>query len=278
MRQEHKQKNIVSPSKKLPLKQRRRLMQKEWIETIHRETGDSYSKIARSCGLAQSTISRFMDDVQTKGALSATTEEKLQAAYPEFPSKQTEIRSTGENSQVASATNFKILQPHQVNVIGCVQAGLWREAMERSYEDCYTIPAYVPEAYQHLPYYGLSVRGESMNLVFPEGSVVIVANFANLERGPETGDYVIVQRRDPYSSSFEATVKAFQRKENGEIMLWPRSSDPKFQRPFILKDESTYSNTDQSEYLDSAEAPEISVLGLVIGVQIPTPKCVFDAK
>ncbi|QCE32774.1 hypothetical protein FAI41_03790 [Acetobacteraceae bacterium] len=272
MCEENKQKNIFSPFKKLDTKNRRRVLQKKWIENIRQETGDSYSKIARNCGLAQSTISRFMDDTQTTGVLSATTEEKILSIYG------AETPNPLKNQHFRTFPSPKLLTTHQINVIGSVQAGLWREAMELSHEDRYQIAAHVPEKYKTIPYYGLLVQGESMNRIFPDGSIVIVANFLDLARGPETGDYVIVQRRDPYSAAFEATVKAFQQCENGEMLLWPRSTDPHFQRPFVLKNEAAFSLEESkgSEQIDNAGASDITILGLVIGVQISTPKCVFD--
>ncbi len=58
-----------------------RMRQKAWIERISQVSGHSYSRIAKECNLAQTTISRFMDDAQSSNALSARTEEKIRARY-----------------------------------------------------------------------------------------------------------------------------------------------------------------------------------------------------
>lgn len=58
-----------------------RTRQKAWIDHIARLSGHSYSRIAKECHLAQTTVSRFMDDAQSSNALSARTEEKIRARY-----------------------------------------------------------------------------------------------------------------------------------------------------------------------------------------------------
>lgn len=58
-----------------------RTRQKAWIDHIAQLSGHSYSRIAKECHLAQTTVSRFMDDAQSSNALSARTEEKIKARY-----------------------------------------------------------------------------------------------------------------------------------------------------------------------------------------------------
>lgn len=58
-----------------------RTRQKAWIDHIAQLSGHSYSRIAKECHLAQTTVSRFMDDAQSSNALSARTEEKIRARY-----------------------------------------------------------------------------------------------------------------------------------------------------------------------------------------------------
>lgn len=72
--------------------------------------------------------------------------------------------------------------------------------------------------------FGLEVRGDSMNLVYPEGTILECVWYFGNEVIPD-GKRVIVQRthRD---GTLEATVKELIRDEDGVEWLVPRSSNP----------------------------------------------------
>lgn len=148
----------------------------------------------------------------------------------------------------------------RVEVIGAVQAGVFTEAMEWDYDRRYFVSFPENDGYDpDLPRYGLEVKGESMNKTFPAGSVVCVINFYDLNRPPETGDYVVIQRRATCVPGAEATVKALQIMDDGSWRLWPQSTEPEFQQPLIIP-------PNNSDSQDTAEAPEIEVKGLVVGL------------
>lgn len=94
------------------------------------------------------------------------------------------------------------------------------------------------------------VRGPAADKIYPEGSVLIVQLFPNKDYVPETGHRVISEHRK--HGLIEATVKEIQISDDGRIWLWPRSTDPNFQQPVALGDNS-----------------DISVVGLVIGSYVP---------
>jgi hypothetical protein len=77
----------------------------------------------------------------------------------------------------------------------------------------------------------MRVVGESMNLLFPHGSIV---EYVKLLAAPEllvSGKRVIVQReRD--DGSFEVTVKEYVVDDTGRQWLVPRSTHPEFQTPW----------------------------------------------
>ncbi|MFT8953764.1 MAG: LexA family transcriptional regulator [Gluconobacter sp.] len=156
-------------------------------------------------------------------------------------------------------------QTTQIEVRGDVQAGLWREAIEWPAIDWYAITVPLDTAYKGFHRYGLKVCGQSMNKVFPEGSVVVVINFGDLGVNPKTGDFVIaVQRND--TGEYEATVKAVQIQEDGTVILWPQSWDPAFQSPIIIPAHDGH---------DQAGAPDIAIQALVVGSYQPNPKALF---
>tara|TARA_R110002051_G_scaffold316556_2_gene396335 strand:- start:6335 stop:6640 length:306 start_codon:yes stop_codon:yes gene_type:complete len=68
-----------------------------------------------------------------------------------------------------------------------------------------------------------------MNLHYPEGTIVVCCPAA--QTGIRDGDHVIVEHRR--NGQVETTVKEVVQ-ERGGVALWPRSSDPAFQRPTKL--------------------------------------------
>lgn len=155
----------------------------------------------------------------------------------------------------------------QIEVRGDVQAGVWREAIEWPAVDWYAITVPIDTAYQGFHRYGLKVCGQSMNKVFPDGSVVVVINFGDLGRLPKTGDFVVAVQRDSKTDQYEATVKAVQIRDDGTVILWPQSWDPAFQTPVILP---------LHDGGDSAETPDVMIQALVVGSYQPNPKASFS--
>jgi len=117
----------------------------------------------------------------------------------------------------------------QALVIGRVQAGQWQKAITFVDEaDTRIVPCVLPEHIivkgTRAPVFGLSVVGDSMDEVFPEGSVLICLPIHEMSGEVEDGDYVVVHRIDP-DGLYEATCKQY-RLVDGEMWLAPRSSNP----------------------------------------------------
>lgn len=149
----------------------------------------------------------------------------------------------------------------QVMVVGAVQAGVFREALQWPEEDWKSAPVSALNAWKHLPQFGLDVRGPSMNRIYPEGSTVICVNWweAGLENGQLSGKRVVVLRRDPKGGGFEATVKEIHIDESGVFWLWPKSTDPNYQTPWRV--ESLAPKSDDND--------DIRIAALVIGAFVP---------
>lgn len=77
---------------------------------------------------------------------------------------------------------------------------------------------------------GFEIKGESMNLKFPDKTVVVVVSYIELGKQPKSGDYVIVRRRNKIGD-IEASCKEYVVDSSGTAWLWPRSTDPRFQAP-----------------------------------------------
>ncbi|MDB5453850.1 MAG: hypothetical protein JWO33_2428 [Caulobacteraceae bacterium] len=134
----------------------------------------------------------------------------------------------------------------RVPVRGVVQAGAWSEVgVEEAPHDWTFFEA---QEYQRAQLFALDVRGPSMNRVFPDGSRVICAQ--PHEAGVRDGDYVAVRRTR--GGMVETTLKQLVVEAGGQIMLYPRSTDPAHQTPLRLE-----------RAPESQEGPE--VIGVVVG-------------
>lgn len=108
-------------------------------------------------------------------------------------------------------------------VKGEVAAGVWRTALEAPEDEweSFTGRADVTAELKHR--FGLRICGDSMNLIYPPGTIVeCVSTFGRAE--PEPGKRVVVVRTNT-NNEVEATVKELI-EEEGEMWLVPRSTNP----------------------------------------------------
>jgi transcriptional regulator with XRE-family HTH domain len=140
-----------------------------------------------------------------------------------------------------------------ITVKGSAQAGTWVESMEWDRDHWYAITAPQDTRYGNIQRYGVEVRGPSMDMLYPPGTVLICVKFLDLAAEPSHGQRVIVTRRRP-SGLIEATVKEFQVEDSGDAWLVPKSSSPQHQAPIPLNDGSS---------------EEVGIIALVIGSYRP---------
>lgn len=191
-------------------------MEASWIKAELDKPGRSQSALARFMGLDPSSVNRI-----TKGErqIKAQEAEKIKAYL--------------------AATQRGGLLPHgnqpeaarMIPVIGTVEAGAWRESAN-DYMEQLDIPVVDHRVFDG-EVFALRVAGPSMNLMYPDGSFVVVRPF---QGGPlPIGKRVVVRRvRD---GLHEMTVKELTQLPTGELELWPRSTDPRFQAPVLYEAE-----------------------------------------
>lgn len=78
------------------------------------------------------------------------------------------------------------------------------------------------------------VRGPSMNKILPDGALVHVVSAIDIRYEPKTDDLVIAVRRRAQGAFIERSIKQVVATPEGEVQLWPRSHDPRFQTPLVL--------------------------------------------
>lgn len=120
-----------------------------------------------------------------------------------------------------------------ITVVGAVQAGRFTDALEWPESDRYAIAVPVPEGMRHLRPYGVEVRGDSMNELYPHGTVAVVVKLIRLGRDPQDGERVVCFRRGP-GEDFEATIKELRRRADGSWWLYPRTTNPELMAPWRL--------------------------------------------
>jgi SOS-response transcriptional repressor LexA len=118
-------------------------------------------------------------------------------------------------------------------VKGEVAAGVWKQAMEWDRTDWV---AYQGGSHISAPIearFGLIVAGESMNEVYPPGTVLdcVSCLHAGIEE-VKSGQRVIVVRTR-VDGEVEATVKEYQETPEG-VWLVPKSRNPAYQQPIPL--------------------------------------------
>lgn len=207
------------------IQQTLRAKQKAWIDRIKNATGKSYTEIARESGCAASTVYRFMNG-DSLYCLSAATEAKIRSKFGETPEKIDRIIPISISS---------------IPVVGIVQAGLWQAEYARPFNSVDEFVSVGPDPrYPGIPRCAFKVIGDSMNLLYPSGTTVIVVSFFDLARTPKTGEKVIVVKSvDGYE---EATIKEIEILNDGRVALWPRSTNPEYSQAIILPDYSSISD------------------------------------
>lgn len=96
------------------------------------------------------------------------------------------------------------------------------------------------------------VRGDSMNRLVPDGSLVHVVDAVGMGYAPRHDDLVVVIRTRAQGAFIERSMKQISFGPSG-VELWPRSHDPRWSSPLIL-----------SAGLEENEDATVEIVGLVV--------------
>lgn len=189
------------------------------ILAVRRALGLNQADFAAALGVNQATVSRWesgaVPDIVALGRIAEL------AGLPLTHFTAADVDSTPSGPRLF--------------IKGEVAAGVWRDAYE--WERDQWMP-YQGGSHFDAPLearFGLVVAGESMNEVYPPGTVLDCVSCIHAKITHfESGQRVIVIRRK-FSGEIEATVKEYRRTPDGEWLV-PRSSNPAFQAPIALAD------------------------------------------
>lgn len=181
------------------------------IKELRKKKGWSQQKLAEVVGTSNQQIG-YLERAQR--SLKQTWMVKLARALDVSPAELLPIETP----------------PLALPLLGTVQAGVWRVPTEDEPE---WISLPIPEVYMRLRAFALRVAGTSMNLIFPEGTILICCHMEELNEDPRPGKRYIIEDVDPHGE-IETTVKEYQVDDDGRPWAWPRSTDPQWQQPVPL--------------------------------------------
>jgi len=216
------------------------------IRAARKEAGLSQVDLGTAMGVPQSVVSDWENG-------------KLQS-WRDVADKLTAKLGKPKGYLTAEESSSNLRPTKGIEVVGTVQGGAFQLAIEWPEEDRFEIPVPSLPGYERITLRALQVRGPSVNLLYPDGSFVIVADAADVDVRP--GDKVVV-----YASQGllrEATIKVVEQLEDGRIVLWPRSTHPDFQQPI-------YINPDDPEDQDRPVIAYVVVGSFAQEVRPPPP-------
>lgn len=187
------------------------------IQSLRRKLGLNQSEFGKKLGVNQATVSRW-----EKGSIPDGIMLRAIAALGGI-----DVDGLLDGDIVSTANGPTLY------IKGEVAAGVWREALELDRDDW--------EPYQGGTHFeapadarfGLRVVGESMNEVYPPGTILdCVATIHADWREYRSGQRVIVVRKR-WSGEIEATVKELMLDGENKWLL-PKSRNPAFQTPILI--------------------------------------------
>ena len=238
---------------------------RDWIGNRLKELNKTKAALAEHLGIAPARITEL-----SHGKRSLQSHEILPfAQFMQMDPTHVLQLLENPNQELALDDNSPLVRTTaeftQIPIRGEVAAGLWREIDDLS-QDCWSensqhhveytstiaLPGYPPEHQ-----FGLYVRGESLNKIAPNGSVLHCLEYINGDSWHvKDGELVVVQRTKYQGAMIETTAKRVRR--NGDIFeLWPESNSPEFQEPLIVP-----------EFLDPESTEEIRIFAKVLKILI----------
>lgn len=186
----------------------------EKLDKLLKEKDISKPQLSKISSIPYSTIMSFYDSEKGTDNIKLSTLKKLSKALNVSLDYLTD--DTISEEQFTSNAIPIPDTPVKVPIIGKISAGLPILAIENIEGYEFAPSSYIKEGFE---YFYLRVSGDSMNLKFCNGDLVLVQKQDELENN-EIGVILV--------NGFDATVKKF-RCENGLVVLEPMSTNPEHQ-------------------------------------------------
>lgn len=189
------------------------------ISALRKKQGLTQAQLAEMVGVEQPTVQRW----------------ETGKREPDFEALQQLANALGIEPSEFFDKDVAVPLGPKLFVKGEVQAGAWKEAYELPEDEWRTFHGRPSVAARMEHRFGLRVVGDSMNLKYPDGSIVeCISLFGHAEAMPGRRVVVVRKRED---NLYEATVKKLV-EQDGELWLVPESSNPAH-RPYKLNEPET---------------------------------------
>jgi len=212
------------------------------IKDARLEAGLSQAQVGKACGVTRMAVSQW--------------EKEKDGTIPTGPNLLAFARAVGKDPSWfepgLQSPQFERVEAEYIRLplVGFVQAGAWRTNDDWEWEDA--VYHHVPKPDGHDTYFLLEVRGDSMNVEYPEGSFLVCVPMAQYNHVLESDDHVVVQRHE--NGSYEYTVKVLIQDDDGVLWLEPRSTNRAHQAIPFPKDEA----------IDDGGVPPIMISAIVV--------------
>lgn len=203
-------------------------MRNQWIKDRLKELGKRQIDLAAALGHTPPMVNKMVSGLRRVH----TDDVPALASFLEWPVSKV-LGLIAEPTALELNVHNTPVPVTAVRVLGEVEAGVFKEALEYVPEDQFEIFVPVDPRFAKLSRGALKVRGPSMNLLYPEGTFIVFVPVIELgeEWVPRSGNRVVVQRSND-QGEVEATIKEVEFDQDGQAWLWPRSSHPEFQQPW----------------------------------------------
>lgn len=210
------------------------------IKDFRKASRMTQADLAKKVGVTQSAVSKWEDG---KEPVRLDMIERLAEV---FGVEQDQF--LGRNISVLSESGRRI------PVVGKLAAGDFLEAIDLPVDDRYDTQVHLSPEYDGLFIQGFEVSGDSMNMYYPDGTVVYAAQVHDLRGGLRNKDHVVVMRRRS-DGMVEGTLKEYIKDEDGREWLWPRSTSPEHQQVLDYRGKDN-------------DIEEVAITGVVIAATI----------
>lgn len=137
-------------------------------------------------------------------------------------------------TQAEEQVSDRQIETQELPVVGTIEAGQFRDITIFDQEDNFPVINVVADRrFKHAKQYALKVAGDSMNLKYPNGSFVICVDYVESGMALQKGMTVHVTHTLAGTHLVEVTLKEIA-SINGEIILMPRSSNPRY-KPITMQ-------------------------------------------
>lgn len=218
------------------------------LRALVRESGRSARKVSIDAGLGATAIKDILSGKSRDPGAStlAAIAEELNVAVADL--------LEGAPSAGSSGLTHVKLALRYLEVRYRVQAGLWFEVDAEEPPEQVALAVLPDPRFAPFPQWLEKVVGDSANLRILPGQFAHVVDAVEMGYAPQNGHWVVVERRRDQGAVRERTIKQIETMPDGQVLLWPRSSNPKWREPV--------SPTDGAR---NADDTEVEIVGLVIG-------------